>query len=140
MWAEFRDRFRAQHMPAGLMKLKRMEFLSLKQDSMSMSKYHDRFIQLSHYAPADVDEDHKKQDLFMDGLNDALQYHLMNHRIPTFHDLVDRALLTEKKCREMMEDRDRKRKLPAQQVVSSSRPRYSSAPQFHASGQRGYAN
>jgi hypothetical protein len=116
------------------MKLKRKEFLSLKQDSMSVSEYHDRFIQLSRYVPADVDGDHKNQDLFMDGLNDALQYHLMNHRFPSFHDLVDRALLAEKKRRDMMEDQ--KRKLPAQQAGSSSRPRYAAQPnqQFQPSG------
>jgi hypothetical protein len=41
----------------------------------------------------------------MDGLSDALQSQLMNHRFPSFHDLVDTALLTKKKRRDMMEDK-----------------------------------
>jgi hypothetical protein len=87
-----------------------------------------------------VDEDHKKQDLFMDGLSDALQYQLMNHRFPTFQNLVDRALLTERKHRDMMEDR--KHKFPNQQVGSSSRPRYIGQPaqQFCPAGSMGHAS
>jgi hypothetical protein len=46
-WAEFMTQFRNHHIPAGLMKIKKKEFLSLKQGSMSVSEYHDKFIQLS---------------------------------------------------------------------------------------------
>jgi hypothetical protein len=44
----------------GLVRLKKKEFLSLKQGAMTVSEYHDKFIQLSRYAPAKVDEDSKK--------------------------------------------------------------------------------
>jgi hypothetical protein len=33
------------------MEIKKKEFLTLKQGSMSVSEYRDRFIQLSRYAP-----------------------------------------------------------------------------------------
>ena len=52
------------------MKLK--EFLALKQRSMTVAEYRDKFIQLSWYAPTKVDEDRKRQELFMEGLNDGL--------------------------------------------------------------------
>jgi hypothetical protein len=42
------------------MKIKKKEFLSLKQGSMSVSEYRDRFIQLSRYAPDEVAEDDMK--------------------------------------------------------------------------------
>ena len=42
------------------MKLKRQEFLALKQGGMSVSEYRDKFIQLSRYAPADVATDGQK--------------------------------------------------------------------------------
>jgi len=32
-WAQFRENFRSHHVPAGLMKMKKKEFLSLKQGS-----------------------------------------------------------------------------------------------------------
>jgi hypothetical protein len=58
---EFATQFRNYHIPAGLMKMKKNEFLSLKQESMSVSEYRDRFIQLSRYAPDEVAEDERKQ-------------------------------------------------------------------------------
>jgi hypothetical protein len=38
-WEEFRDSFRQYHVPAGLMIVKKEEFLALKQGSMSVSEY-----------------------------------------------------------------------------------------------------
>jgi hypothetical protein len=44
------------------------EFLSLIQGGMSVSEYRDKFIQLSRCAPGEVDDDEKKQELFLEGL------------------------------------------------------------------------
>ena len=38
-WQEFRAKFREDHIPKGLMKLKRQEFLGLKQGGMSVTEY-----------------------------------------------------------------------------------------------------
>jgi hypothetical protein len=46
-WAEFSTHFRNYHIPVGLMKIKKKEFLSLKQGGMSVREYRDKFIQLS---------------------------------------------------------------------------------------------
>jgi hypothetical protein len=43
-WAEFMTQFRNHHIPAGLMKIKKKEFLSLKQGSMLVSEYRNKFI------------------------------------------------------------------------------------------------
>jgi hypothetical protein len=60
------------------------EFLSLKQARMSVAKFRDKFIELSCYAPEEVADDGKKQELFLDGLSGPLQYLLMSHTFPTF--------------------------------------------------------
>ena len=70
-WLEFCSAFRSHHVPTGLMKLKKKEFLALKQGSMSIAEYRDKFIQLSWFTPTEVD-DEKRQELFMEGLNDGL--------------------------------------------------------------------
>jgi hypothetical protein len=49
----------------------------LKQGSMSVCEYRDKFTQLSHYAPGGVDNNVKKQERFLEGLNDGLQLQLM---------------------------------------------------------------
>jgi len=43
-WLEFKNHFRSHHIPAGVIKLKKKDFLSLKQGSMTVSEYHDKFI------------------------------------------------------------------------------------------------
>ena len=59
-WEECRDNFRQYHVPAGLMTVKKEEFLTLKQGPMSVSEYRDKFLQLSRrYAPEDVNTDAK---------------------------------------------------------------------------------
>jgi hypothetical protein len=75
-WQEFRNNFRTHHVSLGVMKLKMKEFEDLKQGSMSVSEYVTRFTQLSRYAPDNVDTDEKKQDWFLNGLNDGLVYAL----------------------------------------------------------------
>jgi hypothetical protein len=46
--------------PAGLIKLKKKEFLALKQGSMSVCEYRDKFTQLLRYYPNEVEKDEDK--------------------------------------------------------------------------------
>ena len=46
-WQEFRENFRSYHIPEGLIELKQEEFRALKQGSMSVAEYRDKFAQLS---------------------------------------------------------------------------------------------
>jgi hypothetical protein len=71
-WPKFRAAFRAHHVPQGMIKLKKKEFQDLKQGSMFVNEYITKFTQLSHYAPHEVDTDEKKQECFLNGLNDGL--------------------------------------------------------------------
>jgi hypothetical protein len=119
---EFRDNFRQYHVPASLMTVKKEEFLALKQGPMSVSEYRDRFLQLSRYAPEDVNIDAKRQYRLLRGLVDPLHYQLINHTFPTFQHLIDRAIMTEKKCKEM---EDRKRKIGGPQPRSNNCPCFS---------------
>jgi predicted DNA binding CopG/RHH family protein len=98
-WDEFTTNFRSHHKPSGVMKTKK-EFLSLKQEGMSVAKYRDMFIELSRYATKEVAEDRKKQELFLDGLASSLQYQLMSYPFPTFQQLVDAAIRLEQKIKE----------------------------------------
>jgi hypothetical protein len=67
-WVKFATQFRNYHIRAGLMKIKKMEFLSLTQGNMSVSEYCDKFIHLSRYALDEVAEDERKEENFMEGL------------------------------------------------------------------------
>jgi hypothetical protein len=104
------------------MKIKKKEFLSLKQGNMSINEYHDKFIKLSRYAPDEVADDETKQEHFTEGLNGPLQYALVAHTLPSFQRLLDKALAIEHKCVQLG---DMKRKVIAQGHGSRIvRPRY----------------
>jgi hypothetical protein len=96
-WAKFATQFGNYHIPTRQMKIKKKEFLSLKQGSMSVSEYHDRFIHLSRYAPDEVAENERKQEHFIQGLNGLLRYALVAHAFPSFQRLLDKALAIEHK-------------------------------------------
>jgi hypothetical protein len=121
-WAEFATQFRNYHIPVGLMKIKKKEFLSLKQDNMLVSEYRDKFIQLSRYAPDEVADDEREQEHFMEGLIGPLQYQLVSHTFPSFQRLLDKAIAVEHKHVQLGE---MKRKAITQgQGSSSICPRY----------------
>jgi hypothetical protein len=101
--------------------MKHKEFLALKQGAMTVTEYRDRFLQLARYGPAEVANDGDKQERFREGLDDHLEYALMNHRFDNFNQLVDAALNTERKRREI---EDKKRKMAPAACSSNTRPRY----------------
>jgi hypothetical protein len=93
-WPEFTATFRAHHVPQGVIKLKK-EFQDLKQGSMSMNEHVTKFTQLSRYTPNEVDIDEKKQECFLDGLNDGLIYVLEAQDFKNFLGMVNKALVLE---------------------------------------------
>jgi hypothetical protein len=87
---------------------------------MSVNEYINKITQLSRYAPHEVDTDEKKQECFLNGLNDGLVYALQTWDFENFQGMVNKALVLEN-CSGVME---RKCKLVRQhQSGSSSRPR-----------------
>jgi hypothetical protein len=110
-WQEFQVNFRAHHIPLGIMKLKKKEFLSLTQGNMTVSEYRDRFTQLSRYAPEEVDTDEKRQERFLEGLIEPLNYQLQSHSFPNFQTLLNKAIGLENKRKELS---DHKRKYQGQ--------------------------
>jgi hypothetical protein len=92
-WNEFKARFRNHCVPHGTMKLKKKEFTDLKQGGMTVNEYLNSFIQLSRYAPDDINTDEKKQDMFLNGLNDDIQFQLLNTDYVDFQHVVDKAIV-----------------------------------------------
>jgi hypothetical protein len=91
-WPEFRAAFRAHHVPQGVIKIKRNKFQDLNQGSISVNEYVTKFTQLSRYAPHKVDTDEKKQDCFLNSLNDGLAYALVARDFENFQGMVNKLL------------------------------------------------
>jgi hypothetical protein len=112
--------FRSHHIPQGVIKLKKKEFQDLKQGSMTVSEYVTRFRQLSHYAPNDVDIDEKKQECFLNGLEDGLAYALEARDFENFQTMVEKALVFENRRGILSSKRKQERQT---QPNTNSRPR-----------------
>jgi hypothetical protein len=130
MWNEFKAHFHTHYVPRGTMKLKKKEFADLKQGSMIMNEYLNSFIQLSRYTTEDIKIDEKKQDKFLNGLNDDIQFQLLNTDYADFQHMVDKAIVIENKIKEM--EKDDKRMIPfhGQSSKSNIRPRFLQPNQF----------
>jgi hypothetical protein len=129
-WNEFKAHFRTHYVPRGTMKLKRKEFTDLKQGGMTVNEYLNSFIQLSRYAPDDINMDEKKHDVFLNGLNDDIQFQLLNTDYANFQHMVDKAIVIESKIKEMENDGKRKVSFSEQSSGSNVRPRFSRPNQF----------
>jgi hypothetical protein len=110
--------FRSHHVPQGVIKLKKKEFQDMKQGSMTVSEYVTRFTQLSHYAPNDVDTDEKKQECFLNELDDGLAYALEARDFENFQAMIDKALVLENR-RGILSSK-RKQERQSQQSTNSS--------------------
>ena len=81
------ENFKTYHIPTGEVELKQDEIQALKQGSISVYEYRNRFTQLSRYSPGEVDSDAKKQKCFLKGLNDDLKLHREMEEKKRKHDL-----------------------------------------------------
>jgi hypothetical protein len=135
-WQEFQVNFRAHHIPSGIMKLKKKEFLSLTQGNMFVCEYHDRFTQLSRYTPEEVDTDEKRQEHFLEGLIGSLNYQLQSHNFPNFQTFLNKVISLESKRKELS---DHKRKFQGQSNKNTHQNN-SHGSQFHSGNQSGNNN
>jgi hypothetical protein len=94
-WVEFRNAFRAHHIPEGLMERKLNEFLALTQGTRTVLQYAQAFNHLCQYAGCHADNDTKKQDPFRRGLSTKLKECLNLVKENTFSELVNMALTQE---------------------------------------------
>jgi hypothetical protein len=102
---------------------------------MTVNEYLNSFIQLSRYAPNDINTDEKKHDMFMNGLNDDIQFQLLNTDYTDFQHVVDKAIVIENKIREMEKAGKRKVSFHGQPSGSNMRSRFSQPNQFFKSPQ-----
>jgi hypothetical protein len=68
--------------------------------------------------------------MFLKGLNDEIQFKLLNTDYPDFQHLVDKAIIIENKLKEMEKDGKRKMVFLGQHSESNTRPYFSQPSQF----------
>ena len=94
---DFRQLFKLKFLSQAEENLYMERFLALKQGSLSVKEYVNKFNQLARFGMELVNTPHKKALRFYKGLNEPLQGLAMSH-VPkgaTFKKLVDMALMHE---------------------------------------------
>jgi hypothetical protein len=86
------------------------EFSELQQDGMTVHEYLNKFTQMSRYAPDEVNMHEKKQDAFLNGLNDEIQFQLLNTDYEDFLKMVDKDIIVKNKIKQR--EKNGKRKTP----------------------------
>jgi hypothetical protein len=76
------------------------------------------------YAPDDINTDERKQDVFLSGLNDDVQFQLLNTDYADIQHMVNNAIVIENKIREMEKDGKRKVTFSEQSSGSNVGPRF----------------
>jgi hypothetical protein len=97
---------------------------------MTVNEYLNSFIQLSRYATEDINTDKRKQDMFLEGLNDDIQFQLLNTNYVDFQHMVDKGIVIESKLKEMEKDGKRNMPFPRHSSGSNVRPRFSQPNHF----------
>ena len=116
-WETFKGRFLKRYAPAGLINIMREKFLQLKQGSLSVSEYLEKFTTLARYAPAETDTEDKKKERFLNGLHDEMQCVLVVMPFQDLESLADAAIMMEHKRKSSFENRKRRQMM---QTGSSS--------------------
>jgi hypothetical protein len=109
-WDDFMTMFRNAHIPSGLIKIMRDKFLNLKQGSMFVVEYLDKFTTSGRYAPEHTDMDAKKREHFLNGLHEEVQTYLVVVPYLDLEAMVDATIMVEGKCRAAFECRKRRTK------------------------------
>jgi UDP-galactopyranose mutase len=89
---------------------------------MTVNEYINKFTQMSRYTPDDVNTDEKKQDAFLNGLNDEIQFQLLNTDYKDFQKMVDKAIIVKNKIKEMKKNGKRKISFSGQSLGSNTTP------------------
>jgi hypothetical protein len=91
-----------------MMKLKKDEFRKLRQGAMSVLENIHKFTELSRYAPEDINDDEKKQEAFLSGLNSEIRTIVEVTVHNDFNAMVNRAITTERNKKAEFNERKRR--------------------------------
>jgi hypothetical protein len=121
-WREFTDTFRGVYIPPGLTEIKLGEFLSLNQDTKTVTQYLHAFNNLSCYASDMVNTNAKKIASFKRGLNPKMMKHMGTNTRTGFNDFIIDCMKQEKNNNVMLHLRLARG--PLSKVCPSQEPRW----------------
>ncbi|XP_028105744.1 uncharacterized protein LOC114304795 [Camellia sinensis] len=94
-WAHFLEIFYEKHFPQCVWDRKVSEFMELKYENKLVAEYEAQFTNLAPFTPHMVDTGYKKTRQSEGGLHDPILDKINVLKLPTYIDVLDRALVAE---------------------------------------------
>ncbi|XP_028109744.1 uncharacterized protein LOC114308371 [Camellia sinensis] len=94
-WARFLELFYEKYFPQCMQDKKVTKFETLRQGSRTVVEYEAQFVELARVAPHMVDTDYKKAIKFEGGLRIAIHDWINVLKLPTYVDVLERAVINE---------------------------------------------
>ncbi|XP_019266580.1 PREDICTED: uncharacterized protein LOC109244009 [Nicotiana attenuata] len=91
-WDDFIKAFRVKYVPHVYCDAKKKEFLNLRQGSVSIAGYQQKYLRLSRYAGGTIDDERDKCVIFEEGLNGSIRKSMAILQLEDFSKLVSAAL------------------------------------------------
>nr|XP_016493343.1 PREDICTED: uncharacterized protein LOC107812704 [Nicotiana tabacum] len=107
-WDDFVKAFRAKYVPHVYCDAKKKEFLNLRQGSMPIAEYQQKFLRLSRYAGGIIDGERDKCRRFEEGLNGYIRKSEAILQLGDFSKLISAALTWERIDKEEASRRENK--------------------------------
>ncbi|XP_028104992.1 uncharacterized protein LOC114304009 [Camellia sinensis] len=95
-WARFLEVFYEKYFPDSLREQKAVEFIHLRQGTMTVAKYESKFTQLAQFMTYVIFTKARKAKKFEAGLDPKIKDMLEVLKLPTYAAVIDRAYITEK--------------------------------------------
>ncbi|XP_028051368.1 uncharacterized protein LOC114256013 [Camellia sinensis] len=94
-WDKFLELFYDKYFPQSMRDKKVAEFETLRQGNKTVAEYEAQFAELARFAPHMVDTDYKKAQKFEGGLRGAILDQVNMLKLPTYVDVLERAVIAE---------------------------------------------
>ena len=108
-WDAFVALFNDKYLPFVFLEQKKNEFLSLKQEGLSISEYEVKFDRLSKYAPEEVSTEEKRMARFVYGLQIDIK-EKMAASSPSYKEMIATAIRAERNYQERLEIEAKRKK------------------------------
>ncbi|XP_028094729.1 uncharacterized protein LOC114294783 [Camellia sinensis] len=95
-WNQFRELFLNKYFPNTVLRNRVKEFQNLEQGNMTVTQYVAKFEELARYAARFVANDEEKAKMFEWGLDLTIRGRVLPQRLPTFAEVLDTALESER--------------------------------------------
>ena len=94
-WDRFLALFYVKYFPQSMRDQKVNEFETLRQGNKTVAEYEAQFAELARFAPHMVDIEYKKARKFEEGLRDTILDRVNVLKLPTYVDVLERAVIAE---------------------------------------------